>query len=93
VPQSRDIAQISQELERFMVNYQSSVTTFESFALSRVRRIHIIQIRYDIMTEIDQAQLRQSLEHRDDSFARLLSLIPAKYYIVDTPEEVRPIIL
>ena len=41
------------------------------------------------MTDIATSQeLRQSLDQRDAAFERLLSLIPARYYIVDTPEEV-----
>jgi hypothetical protein len=41
------------------------------------------------MTDIETSQdLRQSLDKRDAAFERLLSLIPARYYIVDTPEEV-----
>lgn len=36
------------------------------------------------------SELRQSLEAKDAVFTKLLSLIPAKYYIVDTPEEVSP---
>jgi hypothetical protein len=36
-------------------------------------------------------ELRLSLDERDTAFARLLSLIPARYYIVDTPEEVSAI--
>jgi hypothetical protein len=41
------------------------------------------------MTDIETSQdLRRSLDKRDAAFERLLSLIPARYYIVDTPEEV-----
>lgn len=32
--------------------------------------------------------LRKSIEAHDETFTKLLSLIPAQYYIVDTPEEV-----
>lgn len=32
--------------------------------------------------------LSESLQQTDLAFTTLLSLIPAKYYIVDTPEEV-----
>ena len=34
------------------------------------------------------SDLRKSIEAHDETFTKLLSLIPAQYYIVDTPEEV-----
>jgi hypothetical protein len=42
--------------------------------------------------ETSAQALRRSLEERDLAFSRLMTLIPARYYIVDTPEEVRPAI-
>ncbi|GHJ88927.1 hypothetical protein NliqN6_5329 [Naganishia liquefaciens] len=33
------------------------------------------------------SDLRKSIEAHDETFTKLLSLIPAQYYIVDTPEE------
>lgn len=35
------------------------------------------------------SDLRKSIEAHDETFTKLLSLIPAQYYIIDTPEEVR----
>lgn len=37
------------------------------------------------------SDLRKSIEAHDETFTKLLSLIPAQYYIVDTPEEVSSI--
>ncbi|KAJ9105981.1 hypothetical protein QFC19_003316 [Naganishia cerealis] len=33
------------------------------------------------------SDLRKSIEEHDETFTKLLSLIPAQYYIIDTPEE------
>lgn len=39
-------------------------------------------------SETSAQALRRSLAERDQAFSRLMTLIPARYYIVDTPEEV-----